>query len=323
MDNNNFNADTTEKKTLPKYLIIIFSIVVLSLFSILTINFLNPNELKQLITITENINNINNISSSKEFSSTDYINQFNQNIENLNKLSTDVQNIKISTETESLKTHLLLCINTNIDFYDNIIYFLKNIESDSLLENNSKISKTKSELEKLFIEGYKTNLPFKLDYQNNSILSHSLSYINEIIKINRDKNIMFNQKISFNTATDLIYTQLLGLNEDLFFIIDLVKNDGRTLAPVLNTVNENIETFKGLKSDLYSLSIPHGCENIFTSLKNIFELYNNYITLMREYLILEINKTADETHYKNAKKAYNLLNKEMLEYEKLLKKSEE
>ncbi|MGL4741468.1 MAG: hypothetical protein ACRC41_11795 [Sarcina sp.] len=323
MDNNNPNKDTIEKKALPKYLIIIFSIVVLSLFSILTINLISPNGLKQLITITENINNINNTSKTKEFSSTDYINHFTQNIENLNKLSNDVKNIEDSNEIKDLKIYLLSCINKNIEFYDNIIYFLKNIESDSLLENNSKISKTKSELEKLFIGGYKNNLPFKLDYQNNSILSHSLSYINEIIKINRDKNIISSQKMSFSTATDLIFTQMLALNEDLFFIIDLVKEDGRTLAPVLNTVNENMETFKGLKSDLYSLSIPHGSEDMFTSLQKIFDLYDDYINLMREFLIHEINKTADESYYKNAKKAYNLLNKEILEYEKLLKKSQE
>ncbi|MGL5634307.1 MAG: hypothetical protein ACRDDL_04520 [Sarcina sp.] len=323
MDNNNLDKDSTIKKAFPKYLIIIFSVVVLSLFSILTINFINPNKVKQLISITENINNINNAPKSKDFSSTDYITHFTQNIENLNKISTEVQNIKASKEIEDLKVNLLTCINKNIELYDNIIYFLKNIESDSLLENNSKISKTKSELEKLFITGYKNNLPFKLDYQNNSILSHSFSYINEIIKINRDKNIVFSKKINFNTATDLIYTQMLALNEDLFFIIDLVKNDGRTLAPVLNTVNENIETFKGLKSDLYSLSIPHGSENIFISLQKIFDSYDNYINLMREYLIHEINNTADESYYKNAKKAYNLLNKDLLEYEKLLKKSEE
>lgn len=295
-----------------------FSILGLMLFSVMLFMLLKSNDANKISNIIENINKINNqIVETDEFSSKDFIESFNQNILDLESLNKNITELKVSSDHEKEKQLLLDIVSKNTDFYKDIIYLLENINGTSTLENNKAVLDSKTALEASF--STMNELNHKLGFINNTdcLLNKFSNYVNELIKLSRDSDINTIKESSFKSSIDLLYIKFAPLNEDMFFILNLVKEDGRSLNPVLDSINQKIEDFAVLNDELYSLSVPSGYEGYFTALQSVFKQYDIYIKTMREYLIHEINKTSNNTLEDEAKKSYEELNKQIVNFQKL------
>lgn len=294
-------------------------LLLISLLVILTIKtIIKPNSFKELKNISNEVNSINiQISNKNNIDAKSFIESFDKNISKLDTLIQKTNSIKVSDDLKEQKALLISSINKNIEFYKNIIYTLENINSPSLIENNKKVLKSKSELEDSFkkLKNYEIELNLKDDKK--TLISKSLNYINELIKLNRDSDITLHQNASFKTNIDYIYTEFAPLNEDLFEIIKLVKEDNRTLEPVLKSVNEKIEEFNKLNIELHSLSIPDGYQDYFQAMLDVFNNYEIYINQMRDYLISEVSKNPKKDLYNKAKTSYKTLNKSIISFQKL------
>ena len=290
------------------FLLIILLIII---FNIIT----SPNSFNKITKIVDEINFVNNKKMIlKETKSSDYLNEFTKNISDLKGINSELSNLEISSEFIKHKESLFDIIDKNIKFYDNMIYFLKNIESENILDNSNNVIRAKNEFEKSSLKARKLKLSINITFNDETLLSHFNSYSNELIKLNRDKNIHTNQTSTFKTSLDSIYTKFTPLNEDLFVIIDLVKQDGRTLEAVLNSINEKIELYKELNLELHSLSVPDGYNELFIALKNILKKYDIYIHTMRDYVIHDINNSATKELKKKAEETYDNLNKSVIDY---------
>lgn len=307
------------KKNLTKFISNPFTITfstLLIIFLIIMFNIITtPKPFESLIKTVDEINFVNNKKlTTKEPTSNDYITKFNKNISDLKGIKNELSNLEIPSDFTKHKNSLFDIIDKNIKFYDNMIYFLKNIEGENILDNSSNITNAQNEFKKASIKAKEFNLSINTNFSNETLLSHFNSYSNELIKLYRDKNIHTSQTSTFKTSLDAIYTKLGPLNEDLFVIIDLVKKDGRTLESVLNSINEKIETYKELNLELHSLSVPEGYDKLFTSLKTILKKYDIYIHAMRDYVIHDINNSATKELRKKAEETYDNLNKSIVEY---------
>ncbi|MGL4656745.1 MAG: hypothetical protein ACRCWM_12825 [Sarcina sp.] len=294
---------------------ITFSIVII-VFLIVMFNILTAE--KPFDSITKMVDEINFVNHKKlnieNPTSNNYISEFTKNSSDLKGIKTDISSLEIPNDFVKHKESLLDIIDKNIVFYDNMIYFLENIESENLIEHSNNIALAKNDFEKSALKAKELKLPINLNFENETLLSKFSSYSNELIKIYRDKNIHTNQTSTFKTSIDSIYTKFGPLNEDLFVIINLVKKDGRDLTAVLESINEKIELYKELNLELHSLSIPDGYNKLFTALKNIFKKYDIYIHTMRDYVIHEINNSSTKDHLKNAEKTYDDVNKAIIDY---------
>ena len=294
---------------------LILIILVCVIFNILT----KPNPFDKIIDYSTQINTVNNEHISDDNLSSNYfIDVCNLNISKLSKIKTSITDTSFSNEFTSHKNILLVSIEKNIELYKNISYFLENVDADTILDNNNKISVSKNDLNKLILEARKLKIPLSLDENKESNLNNAYTYINEIIKINRNKKIETSQSIDFKANIDLIYTKFTPLNEDLFSIIDIVKSDERDLTSVLNSINSNIEIFNDLNIELNSLAIPSGYSDIFKALQITFNEYIIYINKMRDYVLSDISKKPNKDYLESSKKAYDKTNKELLKYLKLM-----
>lgn len=286
-------------------------ILLIVIFNIIT----SPNSFNKITKIVDEINFVNNKKMIlKETKSNDYVNEFTKNISDLKGINSELSNLEISSEFKKHKESLFDIIDKNIKFYDNMIYFLKNIESENILDNSNNVLRAKNDFEKSSIEARKLKLSINITFNDETLLSNFNSYSNELIKLNRDKNIHNHQTSTFKTSLDSIYTKFTPLNEDLFAIIDLVKQDGRTLEAVLNSINEKIELYKELNLEFYSLSVPEGYNELFLALKKILKKYDIYIHTMRDYVIHDINNSANKELKKKAEETYDDLNKSIIDY---------
>ena len=290
---------------------LILIILVCVIFNILT----KPNPFDKIIDYSTQINTVNNEHISDDNLSSNYfIDVCNLNISKLSKIKTSITDTSFSNEFTSHKNILLVSIEKNIELYKNISYFLENVDADTILDNNNKISVSKNDLNKLILEARKLKIPLSLDENKESNLNNAYTYINEIIKINRNKKIETSQSIDFKANIDLIYTKFTPLNEDLFSIIDIVKSDERDLTSVLNSINSNIEIFNDLNIELNSLAIPSGYSDLFKALQITFNEYIIYINKMRDYVLSDISKKPNKDYLESSKKAYDKTNKELLKY---------
>ena len=293
----------------------ILIILVCVIFNILT----KGNPFDDIIDYSTQINTVNNEHISDDNLSSNYfIDVCNLNISKLSKIKTSITDESFSNEFTSHKNILLASIEKNIELYKNISYFLENVDADTILDNNNKISVSKSDLNKLILEARKLKIPLSVDGDKESNLNNAYTYINELIKINRNKKIETSQSIDFKANIDLIYTKFTPLNEDLFSIIKIVKSDGRDLTSVLNSINSNIEIFNDLNIELNSLAIPSGYSDIFKALQKTFNEYIIYINNMRDYVLSEISEKPNKDYLESSKKAYDKTNKELLNYLKLM-----
>ena len=293
----------------------ILIILVCVIFNILT----KGNPFDDIIDYSTQINTVNNEHISDDNLSSNYfIDVCNLNISKLSKIKTSVTNESFSNEFTNHKNILLVSIDKNIELYKNISHFLENVDADTILDNNNKISVSKNELNKLILEARKLKIPLSVDEDKESNLNNAYTYINELIKINRNKKIETSQSIDFKANIDLIYTKFTPLNEDLFSIIKIVKSDGRDLTSVLNSINSNIEIFNDLNIELNSLAIPSGYSDIFKALQKTFNEYIIYINNMRDYVLSEISEKPNKDYLESSKKAYDKTNKELLNYLKLM-----
>ena len=292
-------------------------LVVISIFITIIFNILTAP--KTFDTITKLANEINFVNNKKmtttELNSTTFVSEFKKSISDLTGIKSELTSLETSTDFTEHKKALLDIIDKNIDFYDKIIYFLENIESEYIIENSNNVLKSKGSLEKSLLLTKDLQIPLKLNIiENNNLLALASSYMNEMIKINRDKNIHTSQTTTFKTSIDLVYTKLTPLNEDLFLIINLVKEDGRNLNSVLTNINEKIEIFNDLNIELHSMSIPDGYNNLFLALKEVFKKYDTYIHDMRNYVIHEINESSTKEHFKKAQDSYKDVNTNIIKY---------
>ena len=293
----------------------ILIILVCVIFNILT----KGNPFDDIIDYSTQINMVNNEHISDDNLSSNYfIDVCNLNISKLLKIKTSVTNESFSNEFTNHKNILLVSIDKNIELYKNISHFLENVDADTILDNNNKISVSKNELNKLILEARKLKIPLSVDEDKESNLNNAYTYINELIKINRNKKIETSQSIDFKANIDLIYTKFTPLNEDLFSIIKIVKSDGRDLTSVLNSINSNIEIFNDLNIELNSLAIPTGYTPIFKSLQKTFNEYILYINKLRDYVLSDLSDAPNKEYLTDAKVAYDKTNKELLNFLKLM-----
>ncbi|MGL4452910.1 MAG: hypothetical protein ACRCTZ_17235 [Sarcina sp.] len=307
------------KKKITKFIsnpfTITFLLVIIGLFIVMFNIITSPKPFDNLIKIVNEINFVNNKKHTiKELKSSDYIAEFTKSTSDLKGIKSDLSIIEIPSDFADHKKSLLTIIDKNIKFYDNMIYFLENIESENILDNSNNVTTSRNDFEKSALEAKKLKLPINTTFNDETLLSNYSSYFNQLIKLHRDKNIHITQASTFKTSLDLIYTKFGPLNEDLFVIIKLVKEDGRTLNAVLDSINQKIELYKELNLELHSLAIPEGYNELFLALKKVFKKYDIYIHSIRDYVIHEINNSSTKDHLEKAEKTYEELNKTIIEY---------
>lgn len=298
--------------------LVVSLVLVYVIFNIIT----QPNKFDKLLKFGNEINLINNKPAvEKVLTSNDFIDVCNKNISELEKIITNIENLKVSVELSKQKDILITSAKTNIDLYKNLAYFLDNASATNIFENNKNVLSKKSELDKNFLDAKNLKLNLVLDTKNNTILNKMFSYTNEIIKLNRSEQIQLSQNEAFKNSLNTIYSKFAPLNEDLFFVLDIVKKEKKDLSSVLDTINENIKTLNLLNVELHSLSVPNGSSDLFLSLQSVFECYDIYIHAMRDYLINEIAGTADKSTLNSAKDRYSETNAQIISYLKLFNES--
>ncbi|MGL4990583.1 MAG: hypothetical protein ACRC57_05345 [Sarcina sp.] len=283
--------------------LVIILILLYVIFNILT----KPNEFNILLNTCTKINAINNKEITSSFTSNSFIDECNTNLSELQKIKLETENLNLSNELSKHKNFIISSLNTNIDLYKNLISFLEN-PSENIINKNNNIVQLKLELNKLFIESKNLDLNLTLNSNENYLLTNIFSYINELLKINRDSVLNSSQNETFKNNIKILYTQFTPLNENLLNIIKDLENENIETVNLLESVNSDIKVITKINEELHSLSIPSNYSELFYSMQSLFECYYISINSIRDYLISSISNNKDILSIQNNKDILSIQN---------------
>lgn len=296
-----------------------FIILILLFLMLIIKQNVSSSDFKELISFSNDINKINTSNIEKSnLSSKSFTDKLTDSINNLNSIKKSLTELDVSDKYNKHKKLLLEGVKKNIELYNNIKSMLENPSNDNLSSKNKETIALKKETVNIYKQCNELKLPVTLGKDSNSLSYSALDYINEILKINRDKDILEGQIATYRTQIDNIYNKFALLNEDLFTIIDLMKSENRSLSTLLDDINSKIENFKLLKEELYSLSVPIEFLDSFDSLKNVFSKYDLYINSLRNYVLQELNSGDGEKLLEESKSLQDELNSSIEDFQRKL-----
>lgn len=290
------------KKNL-KFIIPISTILILLLI-VLTVSLKN-NDITKLTKISKEILNINtSLKEGVKNNTFDYnlsCDLLRNNLESFNNIRSELNTISLKKSNyEEMRTLLLDYATLNIHLYNSALNILNNQEIEdfadlykNLINNEKNILKASEHL-----SNSKLNISFP---KSADLFFVSLNnYINNLYKSNREKDISASQKLDFLLYTNSVISDFSRLKEDLQTALITIREDKRDLSILLNDISDKHSKFSEIKNKSYSISIPSGAQNCYTSLEDMINSYEVYINSLESSVKSEITLNKQNSNTENS-----------------------
>lgn len=251
-----------------------------------------------------------------------------------NKLSSSIENNTINIEKASslvteglaelniLKDRLILIedsllknasikkdLNSSLD--DTILlynYLLNSLSSPKDIISNENLDSFYSLVENCTLSYEKasshSNKTIQFSKESIIFLNTYYSYLNTLIKTNRDTDFLSKQSREFIIKLEGFKASMDDLNKDISLAINKVREDKRDLSVIIDDIYLKENLFEGLKEKAFSLSIPDGYLNSYNYLFDYINYYEIYITTIKNAVIYEKTCSDIEEYSKEISKNY-------------------
>ncbi|MCF0148205.1 MAG: hypothetical protein HUJ77_07385 [Clostridium sp.] len=215
-------------------------------------------------------------------------NILSKGIENLNNLLQSISNVEeVSPNISTTKANLTAAVNSTISLFNYSLQTLSNPTNIKSVDDLNKFDTLRDDC----ITNY-SNLALNRIYVNFSketitFLNNFSSYMNTLIKINRDSQFIDSQKRNFVNILQGYKSDISYLNEDLTIAINKIREDKRDLNVIIDDLYEKEEIYNKLKDNLTLISIPEGCMDIYESLNEYLNSYSAYLLSIKDAVIYE------------------------------------
>ncbi|MBK1812493.1 hypothetical protein JHL18_17885 [Clostridium sp. YIM B02505] len=295
--------------------ILIIAISVYFLFN----NFLYP-ERKQLADISATIVSINeNLKKPIVSSSMDTelaISTLTDNLSKLLKEKNKLEQIKPSAKYKDTYENLSLGLNNNMKLYEQTLNIMKNPSSKDIQASLQNLTKYEEDCIKYYKLCKSNGVKVSLSPSFSSFFSSVSSYVNQLVKLNRDSDIKTSQKNDFLIAFDDCIKNFYPLKEDLSAAVTRAQDENRSLSGIQSDVANKIVQLEKLKTSLYEISVPSDGVECFSDFEETLKSYDTYISTLSEALKSQSNQAEKlkdafskyddmNSSYKNFNKSYD------------------
>lgn len=198
------------------------------------------------------------------------------NIPKLEKIKTSLCEIEVSTNAD-LKNSIEKSLNYNINTYNLILTILNSPKSPEVIDSFSKLQ---DESENLFnsLETFNDKpVSYNLSEDTKIFINNSISYIKNIIKINRDLSLTRANLKDYLAEIYPIYDSLNEINTDLITPLKNIENDETQLKRLDSHVYKKQLSLATAKNKFTDISIPNNCLTNYCLLNDTIESCNKYL----------------------------------------------
>ncbi|SHJ76298.1 hypothetical protein SAMN02745163_02537 [Clostridium cavendishii DSM 21758] len=257
-------------------------IIIAALLSCYFIFFNQSKDLRAMNDIAKTISSSNlSLNESVKDSIIDNIKSVNllkKNKETLINAKNNLKAIKPSKKYSNLYQNLNLALDNNIRLYDQTVSMLSNPTSNDLSSAFENFNSIKNDCLVYYKLCEKSGIQVYLENDSKPFFSKIFTYLNTILKVNRDHDINNSQKNTFLLSIDKCIMEFSKLNSDFSPAIDKAKNENRSFKDILSSVNDKTITLNSIKSNYYSLTVPNDALDCFNSFGDMISIYDIYLS---------------------------------------------
>lgn len=185
-------------------------------------------------------------------------------------------------------------IDNNINFLNQLALCFENPNAEDLSNSFTQLSEYKN----AFTENYSIAI-FKDNEGSSSkkgeeFFSLSLSYLNEIIKLNRETNILVSQQNDFLLSIDSIVSDFKKLNTDYTEFLQRVRREDASFEGILTGIDNDSEAFVAIYHKFNNITLPKDSIEVFEAFESCLYRYNSYIQSLRKAVYEESQRKEDK-----------------------------
>ncbi|MDF2503462.1 hypothetical protein [Clostridium sp.] len=274
--------DKNKKKIIILSAAITFNIFLLIfiVFNLFTLNQYNKYK-KQLVTyigtiykINSNVSIINNgqtIDIEKAKDKLPYV------INSLIKVNLELENYNSDPRYKSSFSSLKLGLDNNILMYKQLFSIVNNPEAMDINTSMKNVINYKNNCENYYSSIGSNDKSFGLPKDSTILISNTSSYVSDLIKVKKDRDISNTQNMEFqNNLTDIL-TKFNSIKADLSYYSDSARKNTISYDNAIAKVQDNKYRFSSVTQQFSQINVPSNQIKIYTSFKNVFDDYNSYV----------------------------------------------
>ncbi|SHE48119.1 hypothetical protein [Clostridium fallax] len=260
--------------------------------------------------VSKNINSINdNLKLAIKNSSLDTsvaVSILSDNINNLSSLKNNLKNLKISDKYKDVFNSLDASLDSNLRLCNQTSLLLQNPSSNDIEVSLDSLYSLLDETNKNYLYCSKYGLNPSLTSSGEDFYNAVQTYINEIIKINRDSKINSSKNNEFIRSLDDSISKLNPIIEDLIPAIEKVREDKRDIGVIIDNVKEKKSSLNLLINDFNSMSVPSQGMECFEKFQIVLDNAKVYLDSLMESLKEE--EAFNKIDYSNVNTDYEKTN---------------
>lgn len=219
----------------------------------------------------------------------------------LPEIITELKDIKLKLDKEApseqytaFNTAINKGITNNILLYEQLCLSLSNPNAKDITKSFEKLQEYKNECLSNYEKASSKKLSIQLPKDTEIFFVNAFAYINEIIKLNRDSDIINSQKNDFILSMDEIVNKFKSINLDYEVPLKRVREERKSYDGIIDSIDKNSETLVSITETFNSMSIPNNALDAHNNFKVCLSGFNKYIQELRNTVSSENIKSKDK-----------------------------
>ena len=236
-------------------------------------------------------------------------------IDELSKIKENLEEIIPVEKYKSDHDNLINGIDKNILIFRQINLILSNPNGNDLDKAGAALIKYKDDCYKYYSLIKLKNIKPSINNKINNLVDNTSSYVNELVRLKRDNEIIQNQNLDFVDSMENIIAKFIPIKIDFSDEILTARSNNSNFNEVITAINKNKANLDKLSQDFSNVTVPSKAISCYKAFNTSLEEYNNYL----ESLIYSINNEKLSQNNLNSSKITELYASPTSKYNNVIK----
>ncbi|ERI95302.1 hypothetical protein HMPREF1982_00302 [Clostridiales bacterium oral taxon 876 str. F0540] len=198
-------------------------------------------------------------------------------IDTLTKLKEEAQGLTATDKYTKDNENFLLGLDKNILIYRQIDAILRNPEGKDISKASEDLKKYTNDCIKYYALVNIKDAKITLPQSTTSFVDNVTTYVNEMVKVVRDKEINQSQNSDFQSSIDSILSRFTAINIDLGPQLERVRKEKGNIDNIIALANKNKDELDSISQEFSNIAAPSSGVQCYKLLSTAIECYNNYL----------------------------------------------
>ena len=202
--------------------------------------------------------------------------EMSRKIDALLKQKEALKDVTVSDKYKKDHENLNNGLDKNILIFRQVDAIVKNPDGNDIDKAGDNLKKYRDEaLESYSLVNIKS-IKIGLTANALKLVDYTSNYVNEMVKLNRDKEISQNQNQEFIDSLDILLSRFTPINVDLASKISKIRNEKGNMDNVIALAEKNRDHLDLIQQEFSNLTVPSKAVNCYKLFTNILDNFDSY-----------------------------------------------